>query len=165
MARPAEPDVADNGEIMTDILDTLQSEHEALDKLLKKLNDTTDSAVKTRTELLAQIEPKLLGHAKGEEAVFYPAFAERGDHEDLQANAEAWQEHRSLEKCVLPDLKKADPGSRQFAGSAKVLMEFVEHHAKEEEGGIFASMRKLYSEAERGELDQRYKAWKTKNGF
>ena len=150
---------------MADILDTLQHEHEALDKLLKKLNDTTDSAVKTRTDLLAEIEPKLLGHAKGEEAVFYPAFAARGDHEDLQANAEAWQEHRALENSVLPDLKKAKPDSRQFAGSAKVLMEFVEHHAKEEEGGIFASMRKLYSDEERSELDKSYKAWKSKHGF
>ncbi len=151
---------------MTDILETLKSEHEALDKLLKKLNDdTTDKAVKTRRDLLDQIEAALLGHAKGEEAVFYPAFAKRGDHEDLQANAEAWQEHRALEKCVLPDLRKADPGSRQFAGSAKVLMEYVEHHAKEEEGGIFASMRKLYSEAERAELDAAYKGWKQQHGF
>ena len=146
---------------MSDILDTLQREHEALDKLLKKLNDdTTDNASKTRLELLEKIETAYLAHAKAEEAVFYPAFAERADHKDQQAYAEALQEHRAIESCVLRDLKKADPGSREFAGSAKVLMEYIEHHVKEEEGAMFASMRKLYSDSERKELDTQYKAWK-----
>lgn len=44
-------------------------------------------------------------------------------------------------------------------------MEFVEHHAKEEEGGILAPIRKLYGDEERGEFDKQYKTWKSKNGY
>ena len=150
---------------MADILETLQKEHDELRKLFKQLTGTEDGAEKTRSELLDRIENKLVGHAKGEEAVFYPAFGKRGDHEDLGALAEAFEEHRAVEKTVLPDLKKAAPGSRKFAGIAKVLKEFVEHHAKEEEGTMFAAARKLFDDAERSELDKQYKAWKRTNGY
>ncbi len=150
---------------MPDLLDTLAKEHDELRKLLKQLTDTRDAAEKTRGDLLETIEVGLVGHAKGEEAVFYPAFRKRGDHEDLGSVAEAFEEHRAVEKAVLPDLKKAPPGSRKFAGIAKVLTEFVEHHAKEEEGTMFAAARKLFDEDERNALDKQYKAWKRTNGY
>lgn len=150
---------------MPDILDTLKKEHDELRKLFKQLTDTGDTAEKTRSDLLEKIRVRLVGHARGEEAVFYPAFRKRGDHEDLGSLAEAFEEHRAVEKTVLPDLKKAAPGSRKFAGISKVLKEFVEHHAKEEEGTMFAAARKLFDDDEREALDKQYKAWKRTNGY
>lgn len=44
---------------------------------------------------LADIEKNLIPHAKWEEEVFYPAFAERADRDGLKTHAEAIQEHRS----------------------------------------------------------------------
>jgi hypothetical protein len=60
---------------MPDILDTPKKEPDGLRKLFKQLIDTSDTAEKTRSDLLEKIAAKLVGHAKGEEAVFYPAFA------------------------------------------------------------------------------------------
>jgi hemerythrin-like domain-containing protein len=144
-----------------DILKTLKNEHDDLRKLFSDMEDTTDRAKKTRAEILASIEAALLPHAKWEELVFYPAFKARADRDGLKTHAEAVQEHRAVELTVLPDLKSKDPETPEFAGSAKVLGEFVEHHAKEEEKTMFAMAREMFTAEERAALDEQYEDWKT----
>jgi hemerythrin-like domain-containing protein len=143
-----------------DILKTLAAEHDEIRGLFDKLNDTTDRAIKTRGELLAKIDEGLLPHAKWEEKVFYPAFAERAERDGLKTHAEAVEEHRAVEMTVMPDVHAADVGTPQFAGRAKVFGEFVEHHAKEEEKTMFKMARQLFSAEERAALDEQYEAWK-----
>ncbi|MGB4859805.1 MAG: hemerythrin domain-containing protein [Dokdonella sp.] len=145
---------------MKNILSTLTKEHEDLKGLFEDIKATTDRAGKTRTSLLKKIEAALIPHAKWEELVFYPAFARRADHEQLLQHAEAIQEHRAVELTVLPDIHACDPESRQFAGSAQVLAEFVTHHSKEEEKEMFKSAKKLFSKEELAEFDDAYAAWK-----
>ncbi len=145
---------------MNNILTTLKQEHAALKELLDEIKATTDKAGKTRTALLKKIEAALIPHAKWEELVFYPAFAARADHEELLQHAEAIQEHRAVELTVLPDIHACDPESRQFAGCAQVLAEFVTHHAKEEEKEMFKSAKKLFSKEELAEFDDAYAKWK-----
>ncbi|MET0893846.1 MAG: hemerythrin domain-containing protein [Pseudoxanthomonas sp.] len=143
-----------------DILKTLKSEHDDLRKLFKDMEDTTDRAKKTRAELLGEIEAGLIPHAKWEELVLYPAFKERADRDGLKTHAEAVQEHRAVELTVLPDLKTKPTDSVEFAGSAKVLGEFVDHHATEEENTMFKMARKLFSAEELAEFDVQYEQWK-----
>lgn len=145
---------------MKNILTTLKKEHADLKGLFDEIKDTTDRAGKKRMSLLKKIEAALIPHAKWEELVLYPAFAKRADHEELLQHAEAIQEHRAVELTVLPDIHACDPESRQFAGCAKVLAEFVTHHAKEEESAMFKSIRKLFSKEELAELDDAYAKWK-----
>ena len=144
-----------------DILKTLKSEHEVLRELFAQMEATTDRSAKKRATLLEQIETNLMPHAKWEEEVFYPAFAQRADRDGLQTHAEAVQEHRAVELTVLPDLKAADASSPDFAGRAKVLGEFVDHHATEEETTMFKMMRKLFSAEERADMDEQYEQWKS----
>ena len=145
----------------SDILKTLKQEHDHVSELLKELNSTTERAEKSRPELLGKIKAALLPHALWEEKVFYPAFKKRADRDGLQTHAEAVQEHRAIELRVLPDLEAASPTSTEFSGRAKVLGEFVEHHAKEEEKTMFAMARKLFSAEERADLDSQYAQWKS----
>ena len=145
---------------MRSITATLKREHDSLKELFEEMNATSDRAVKAREELLGKIEQILIPHAKWEELFFYPAFAQRADHEQLLQHAEAIQEHRAVELTVLPDLHASDFDSRQFAGSAKVLGEFVKHHAGEEEREMFKSAHALFSAQELAELDQQYEDWK-----
>lgn len=144
-----------------DILKTLKREHDDLSELFDRLNETTERAEKTRPELLEKIKAGLLPHAVWEEQVFYPAFKARADRDGLVAHAEAVQEHRAVELRVLPDLEAAKPTSTQFAGRAKVLAEFVEHHAKEEENTMFAMARMLFSAEELADFDDMYSTWKS----
>ena len=143
-----------------DILKTLKQEHDELSKLFEELNSTTERAEKGRPELLKKIKAALLPHALWEEKVLYPEFKKRADRDGLQAHAEAVQEHRAVELRVLPDLEAANPTSTEFAGRAKVLSEFVEHHAEEEEKTMFSMARKLFSAEERADLDAQYAQWK-----
>lgn len=145
---------------MRDILKTLKSEHDELRQLFADMEKTTDRAKKSRGDILNEIETGLIPHAKWEELVFYPAFKERADREGLKSHAEALQEHRAVELAVLPDLKTKDTGSVEFAGSAKVLGEFVDHHAKEEETTMFKMVRKLFSKEELAVMDEEYERWK-----
>lgn len=145
---------------MRNILTTLKAEHDELRGLFEQINATTDRAEKTRLELLEKIEASLVPHAKWEETVFYPAFAERASHDQLLLYTSAMQEHRAVEQSVLPDLKACEPTSRQFAGSAKVMGEQIDHHAREEERELFAAMRQLFTAAELAEMDEEYEQWK-----
>lgn len=145
---------------MRDILNTLKSEHDTLRELFARINDTADSDVETREELLQKIEAALIPHAKWEETVFYPAFAERASHDQLLLHAEAMQEHRAVEQSVLPDIHAADTDSRQFAGSVKVFGEMIDHHATEEETAMFAAIRQLFPASELARMDADYEEWK-----
>jgi hypothetical protein len=149
---------------MRSILATLQKEHDILRGLFDRMNETTDRAASRRAEVLEAIEAALIPHAKWEELVFYPAFAEKASHEQLLQHAEAIQEHRAVELTVLPDLHASPFDSRQFAGSAKVLGEFVKHHAGEEEREMFKSARELFTTAELAQLDVDYEEWKSSMG-
>ena len=143
-----------------DILKTLQEEHDLLRSLFEEMNGTTDRALKTRNELLERIEANLIPHAKWEEKVFYPAFAERADRDGLKTHAEALAEHHAVENSVIPEVHAAEVGSPEFAGRAKVFGEFIDHHAKEEEKTMFKMARELFSAEERAQLDEEYEAWK-----
>ena len=145
---------------MRNILTTLRAEHDTLRELFDQLNATTDRAEKTRLELLKKIEAVLIPHAKWEELVFYPAFTERASHEQRLISAEAIQEHRAVEQTVLPDLHAAAANSRQFAGSAKVLSEFIGDHAREEEREMFKAARQLFTRQELAEFDEPHAAWR-----
>ena len=145
---------------MRNILTTLKSEHDALRGLFSQINATADSDTDMREELLEKIEAALIPHAKWEETVFYPAFAERASHEQMLLHAEAMQEHRAVELAVLPDIHAADIGSRQFAGSVKVFCEMIDHHAREEETAMFAAIRQLFGAPELADLDEQYEEWK-----
>lgn len=143
-----------------DILKTLKTEHDAVRALFEELNATTDRAEKRRQDLLMRIEAALLPHAKWEEQVFYPAFRERADRDGRQVHAEAVQEHRAVEKVVMPDVHGAPVNTPEFAGRAKVFGELIEHHAKEEEKTMFRMARELFTAQERAQLDEAYAEWK-----
>lgn len=145
---------------MRDILTTLKNEHDELRRLFARINTTDDSDVESRGDLLKEIETALIPHAKWEETVLYPAFAERADHDQLLLHAVAMQEHRAVELAVLPDIHAADVDSRQFAGSVKVFGEQIDHHAAEEESAMFAAIRQLFDGSELADLDEQYADWK-----
>ena len=146
------------------VLTTLKREHDQISDLFKKLKETGDRAEKTRGTLLEEILTGLIPHAKWEEEVFYPEFRKRADRDGQQTHAEAVEEHRAVERQVIPDVLEADLTTPEFAGRAKVFGEFVEHHAKEEEKTMFKMARELFSAEELASLDEEYANWKEVKG-
>ena len=129
-------------------IELLKQDHEKVKKLLEDLSNTTERAFKKRAELLQKIALELQAHTTIEEEIFYPAFREAGERDELKMYHEAKEEHRAVEALVLPDLLATDPGTVEFAGRVKVLKELLEHHIEEEEEEMFTQARELLSEEE-----------------
>lgn len=135
-------------------IELLVHDHETVKKLLNELSETTERALKKRSELLGRLELELVLHTAIEEDIFYPAIRESGGKEELKMYYEAKEEHRTVDSLVLPDLKRTRPDTVQFAGRVKVLKELLEHHIEEEEGELFPRARQLLDAAALKQLGQ-----------
>ena len=137
---------------MPNAITMLKSDHATVKRLLRELNATTERAVKERGRLVRQIERELKTHAQIEEEVFYPAFkamVEDTDAEDMFY--EAAEEHHIVD-MVLPALVHANPKSPEFEAKAKVLLDLIEHHVKEEENEMFPKARQVFEDQQLRDL-------------
>ncbi|VVP67067.1 DNA nickase [Pseudomonas fluorescens] len=141
-------------------IDILKADHERVKAILTQLEDSTERAVKKRTELLAKLEMEISIHTKLEEEILYPAYKKAGGKEQEKMYYEAKEEHRTVDSLVLPDLKGTDPGSVEFSGRAKVVKELLEHHIEEEETEMFPEARKLLGKAALDELGKQMEMMK-----
>ena len=137
-----------------DAIALLKEDHEKVRELLGELEETTSKATSRRQTLLKSIEQELKIHTRIEEEIFYPAFRDASTKEDdRKLYYEALEEHHVVD-MVLPEIKKIDAGSDEFAAKAKVLKDLVEHHAEEEETEMFPRARKLMDREELLQLGQ-----------
>jgi hemerythrin superfamily protein len=139
-----------------DAITLLKNDHDAVEKLLEELAQSTPRGVKKRTELLEKIRVELKAHTTIEEEIFYPAFKARGDQsDDDKMYFEALEEHRAAGDLVLPDLLATPVGNEKFSGRAKVLKELVTHHADEEQKEMFPRAKKLLDKATLASLGEK----------
>lgn len=133
-------------------IDLLKADHEKVKSILSQLSESTDRAVKKRTELLEKLELEVSIHTQFEEEILYPAYKAAGGKAEAEMYYEAKEEHRTVDSLVLPDLKGTDPTSPEFAGRVKVIKELLEHHIEEEETDMFPHAKKLLGKAKLDEL-------------
>ncbi len=141
-------------------IDMLEQDHVRVKDILTQLSESTDRAVKKRTDLLAKLEMELVIHTRLEEEILYPAFKEAGSKEQDIMYYEAKEEHRTVDSLVLPDLKATDPSTPEFAGRVKVCKELLEHHIEEEETEMFPQCEKLLGKDQLDELGKAMEALK-----
>ena len=139
-------------------IELLKDDHQKVLKMLDEITDTTERAVKTRTDLLAKIEAELKVHTTLEEEDVYPAYKQAGGKDESKTFHEAVEEHRAVEKLVLPDLLKTKPDALEFSGRVKVLKELLEHHIEEEETEMFKDAAKLLSKEQLNDLGEQMAA-------
>lgn len=132
-------------------IDLLKADHEKVKAILTQLSESTDRAVKKRTDLLDKLEMEISIHTQLEEQILYPAFKAVGGKDEAEMYFEAKEEHRTVDSLVLPDLKATDPTTPEFAGRVKVVKELLEHHIEEEETDMFPKAKKLLGKSK---LDQ-----------
>lgn len=141
-------------------IELLQADHERVKAILSQLSESTERAIKKRTELLAKLDMEITIHTQIEEQILYPAFREAGGKEQDVMYYEAKEEHRTVDSLVLPDLKQTEPSSPEFAGRVKVVKELLEHHIEEEETEMFPQAKKLLGKARLEELGEQMQAMK-----
>ncbi|ANF86774.1 hemerythrin domain-containing protein [Pseudomonas sp. M5A4_2d] len=135
-------------------IDLLKADHEKVKSILTQLSESTDRAVKKRTDLLNKLEMEISIHTQLEEQILYPAFKAAGGKDEAEMYYEAKEEHRTVDSLVLPDLKATDPTTPEFAGRVKVVKELLEHHIEEEETEMFPKAKKLLGKAKLDQLGE-----------
>lgn len=132
-----------------DAITLLKADHEKVDALFSQLEETTESAEKTRTELFTKLKQELDLHAHVEEKIFYPALKESEETRDI--TMEGIQEHHVV-KVLLRELDAMPVTSETWTAKLKVLQENVEHHVEEEEDDMFKKARNVLSKDQLEEL-------------
>ncbi len=92
-----------------------------------------------RQTLAQRICALLTVHATIEEEIFYPAAREALDEQEVLDEAEV--EHESV-KDLVSQIESISPDDELYDAKLKVLGEYVNHHATEEEGEMFPKCRK-----------------------
>jgi hemerythrin-like domain-containing protein len=122
-------------------LTLLRSDHEEVSDMVARYEKGKKRLDARQKETLAtEICQALTVHAQIEEEVFYPACREHVERaEDLLAEAKV--EHQVV-KDLIAKIEAESPGSEEYDAQVKVLGEYVKHHVKEEQNGLFPKIRK-----------------------
>jgi hemerythrin superfamily protein len=141
----------------TDILDTLQEEHDEVQELLQQLTKSENAA--EQRGLLNKVKLALVPHTKAEEIVVYDRVAALKGEKAKIDGAEGYTEH-ALASATLMQLTKLSPNTPEFKANAKVLKELVDHHVKEEERNIWSQVRENFSPEQRAQMNRDFLAAK-----
>lgn len=121
-----------------DAIALLKADHRQVEQWFEQFQSSRSGDRKAT--LAEQICQALEVHAKIEEEIFYPAFLEATDDEDIHHEAEI--EHDGAKKLIA-EIKSKGPEDEYFDARVSVLSEMIKHHVKEEEGrdGMFGKAR------------------------
>ena len=127
-----------NGTARADAIALLKADHREVEQLFESFEKARGEDRKK--SLSVRICSALRVHAQIEEEIFYPAFYEATQEEDL--HNEAIIEHDGVKKLIA-EIESSGPGDTFFDARVSVLSEMVKHHVNEEEqrGGLFGKAR------------------------
>ncbi|HGY1014392.1 TPA: hemerythrin domain-containing protein [Aeromonas salmonicida subsp. smithia] len=117
---------------MKDAIALLRADHKEVSDLFADYEKTRSNAKKKA--LVAKICSELSVHTQIEEEIFYPAI--KTALKDKLLVPEATIEHGGI-KDLIAQLEGAEPDGEMYDAKVKVLSEYVEHHVKEEQTGMF----------------------------
>ena len=140
-----------------DAFELLKKDHDKVDEIFKKLDETTERALKTREELFARLKEELDIHAHIEETILYPVL--KREAETREITFEGLEEHHVI-KVLLRELAASPVETEVWTAKLKVLKENVEHHVEEEEGEMFKEARSILSTEQIEELGDSLQAEK-----
>jgi hemerythrin-like domain-containing protein len=143
-----------------DAIAFLEKDHRRFEDLLKQGQDTTERAVKGRTELLNTLTALLNVHELIEEKVLYPALKARPEAKDIVL--EGYQEHHVAD-LIVKELHALPKDDEKWGAKFKVLKESIEHHIQEEEGEMFRTARGLFSRDDLQQMGARMASMKAES--
>jgi hemerythrin superfamily protein len=122
-----------------DAVALLKADHREVEDLFEQFEKARDGQRKLK--LATQICNSLKIHTMIEEEIFYPAFLDATEEEDI--HHEAIVEHNGAKKLIA-EIEQMDPDDDYYDAKVTVLSEMIKHHVKEEEqpGGMFSNAKK-----------------------
>jgi len=121
-----------------DAISLLKSDHRQVEQWFSQFESSrSDDRKKT---LAGRICQALEVHTQIEAEIFYPAFLEATEAQDIHHEAEV--EHEAAKKLIA-EIEGSGPDDEYYDAKVKVLSEMIKHHVNEEEkrGGMFAKAR------------------------
>jgi hemerythrin-like domain-containing protein len=137
-----------------DAIALLKDDHAKVKKMLTALEDTTERAVKTRQEGLAELRRELQVHEAIEEEIFYPALKRHAEAKEIVL--EAYEEHDVVD-TIMGELERTAVEDERWAAKFTVMKENLEHHIEEEEGEMFKHARDVFDRETLEELGRQMK--------
>jgi hemerythrin superfamily protein len=121
-----------------DAIALLKADHRQVEQWFAQFESSRSD--ERKATLAQNICQALTVHTKIEEEIFYPAFLEATQEEDIHHEAEV--EHDGAKKLIA-QIETSGPQDEYYDAKVKVLSEMIKHHVKEEEqrGGMFAKAR------------------------
>lgn len=122
-----------------DAIALLKADHREVEAWFEQFEKARSTSRKA--QLAGKICTALKVHTRIEEEIFYPAFIEATEDEDM--HHEAIIEHDAAKKLIA-EIEASKPDAEFYDARVKVLSEMIEHHVKEEEqrGGMFAEAKR-----------------------
>jgi len=133
-----------------DAITLLVEDHQTVESLFEKFEQTGPRANKARKNLADRIVHELSVHAAIEEQVLYPAIRESLPEVEDDV-LEALEEHH-VAKWVLCEIDSMSPEHERFQAKVTVLIESVRHHVEEEEGELFSKVRRAFTDEQLEEI-------------
>jgi hemerythrin superfamily protein len=139
----------------SDAIALLKADHRQVEGWFSQFEKTRSD--ERKLELAQNICRALKVHTQIEEEIFYPAFLEATQEEDIHHEAEV--EHNGAKKLIA-EIEASSPDDDYYDARVTVLSEMIKHHVKEEEqrDGMFAKARQ--SDMDLVELGERLAARK-----
>src|SRR3712207_21342 len=125
-----------------DVIEILEQDHREVEQMFAELESlrgaSTDEDRARRKELTEQVTIELVRHSVAEEVLVYPKAEDKVGAEEVE---HARKEHAEAEE-TLQRLEKLDADDPDFDDELATLMKEIRHHIDDEEGEMFAHMRK-----------------------
>jgi len=115
-----------------DAIALLQADHEAVSQLFAAYEKSR--SVPDKKALVAEICTTLSVHAQIKEEIFYPEV--KAALHDRQLVSEVTAEHAGV-KNLIAQLEGGVPDGEQCDARVRVLSEYLKHHVKEQQSGVF----------------------------
>jgi len=121
-----------------DAIALLKADHREVEGWFEQFESARSQS--RQEELARKICQALKVHTQIEHEIFYPAFLEATEDEDIHHEAEV--EHQGAEK-LIGEIEASGPDDGYFRAKVTVLSEMIKHHVNEEEkrDGMFAKAR------------------------
>ncbi len=146
-----------------DALAILTADHNRVRGLFTRFNKAKEAdATQEMSSLSEEIINELTVHTSIEESQFYPWVDGISDdtHETV---SEGIEEHQVV-KRLITEIQALQPGQDEWTAKMTVLIENVEHHAKEEEEELFPKVRAATNSDARDALGEELEAAKKELG-
>ena len=136
------------------IYDVLKKDHQVVKDLLEKMEATSETASKSRKDLLEKLRTELIPHARAEERVLYNTLKDIETTKDIAL--EAYEEHEAAE-ALLRELEAMSTDDERWSAKLSVLKENLEHHIEEEEDQLFSDAKQVLAVEEAQMMAEAFK--------